>query len=25
VEFKGPSVAPSLQKPEHNGRTRPVT
>jgi predicted metal-dependent enzyme (double-stranded beta helix superfamily) len=25
VEFKGPSVAPSLQQPENNGRTRPAT
>lgn len=25
VEFKGPSVASALRKPEHNGRTRPAT
>jgi hypothetical protein len=25
VEFKGPSVAPTLGTPEHNGRSNPVT
>jgi hypothetical protein len=25
VEFKGPSVAPKLKTPEHNGRSRPAT